>query len=170
MLWKHNLYHDQKPIIALKITTKQLLGDNNLIVKLGNQSTWWADEVANVPPIFQTNIWVAGHHCGVHVSQADGRLLLLDVQALGFFAGGRNSGYCSCHWVPQSTGYQWGPDRVWYAEVGQTISKKVAGAMKKVQDGRLGVQIPLAAKLSLTKSLLNNTCCNHCIHADVWDV
>ena len=33
----------------------------------------------------------------VHVSQADGRLLLLDVQALGLFAGDRNCGYSSCN-------------------------------------------------------------------------
>ena len=37
----------------------------------------------------------------VHVSQADGRLLFQDVQALGLLAGDRNCGYSSRSQVPR---------------------------------------------------------------------
>ena len=55
----------------------------------------------------------------VLVSQADGWPLLVDVQAMGLFAGNQNSGYSKCYYVPQSTGYQLGPDRVGYAGGGR---------------------------------------------------
>ena len=48
----------------------------------------------------------------VLVSQADGWPLLVDVQAMGLFAGSQNSGYSRCYYVPHSNGYQLGPDRV----------------------------------------------------------